>query len=255
MDVSVTITNVNEAPLVDGIPDVYLSTLHMPWMIDHADFFTDPDGDSLSYEISDHANTDVAHAAVDTDTLSITPVGHGVTSFLVVAVDTSGLSVSGEVSVSVTESTPVPTPAPARVTVPVPTSTPAPVVVVDAVPVPTPEPVVAQTEVAPSYAPLSERRWRNLSQQPDAVSKVIVTFVIEPVEQPMGEVILPPMETPARPKYVTLVDDIAAGSGPGPLWVASVEGGAPSIWLIMLLVLIAMLTAGYAARMYVIHRL
>ena len=120
-EVSVTISNVNEAPHVGEIPGVELSTRHLPWMLNLAEFFTDPDGDSLSYEISGRASTDVAHAAVDSGTLSITPAGEGTTSFYVVAADSGGLRVVGKVAVSVTEPAPAPTPVPAKVTVPVPT--------------------------------------------------------------------------------------------------------------------------------------
>ena len=261
MDVTVTISNVNETPQVDEIPDVELSTRHLPWMLNLAEFFTDPDGDSLSYEISGRSSTDVAHAAVDSATLSITPAGKGITSFYVVAADSGGLRVVGKVAVSVTEPAPAPTPVPAKVTVPVPTSTPAPVTVVDTIPTPVvppqPQPVVAP-EPSPTHVPLwllSERRWRNLAQQPDKVSKLIATFKIEPQSAPMAELMPPPMKTPVPPKYVVPMDDIAAGNGPGPLWAASDDGGGLSIWLILLLVLIALVTAGYSVRMYVIHQL
>ena len=182
------------------IPDVDLSTRHLPWMLNLAEFFTDPDGDSLLYEISGRASTDVAHAAVDSGTLSITPAGEGTTSFYVVAADSGGLRVVGKVAVSVTEPEPAPTPVPAKVTVPVPTSTPAPVAVVETVPPPVapqppePQPVVAP-EPSPTYVPLwllSERRWRNLAQQPDKVSKLIATFKIEPQSAPMAELMPPP---------------------------------------------------------------
>ena len=263
LDVTVTISNVNEAPQVGEIPDVDLSTRHLPWMLDLAEFFTDPDGDSLLYEISGRASTDVAHAAVDSGTLSITPAGEGTTSFYVVAADSGGLRVVGKVAVSVTEPEPAPTPVPAKVTVPVPTSTPAPVAVVETVPPPVapqppePEPVVAP-EPSPTHVPLwllSERRWRNLAQQPDKVSKLIATFRIEPQSAPMAETLPPPMTTPVPPKYVVPMDDIAAGNGPGPMAVALDDSGGLSIWLIMLLVLIALVTAGYSVRMFVIHRL
>ena len=260
LDVTVTISNVNEAPWVSSIPDIDLTTRHLTWMLDLGEYFTDPDGDSLSYEISGRTSTDVAHAAVDGGTLSITPAGDGTVSIYVVAADSGGLRVVGKVAVSVTEPAPAPTPVPAKVTVPVPTSTPAPVTVVDTVPtpvVPQPPPVVAP-EPSPTYVPLSllsERRWRNLAQQPDKVSKLIATFKIEPQSAPMAELLLPLMVTPVPPKYVTPMDDIAAGNGPGPMSVALDDDGGLSIWLMVLLALIAMVTAGYAVRMYVIHRL
>ena len=185
---------------------------------------------------------------------------------LPVAADSGGLRVVGTVAVSVTEPAPAPTPAPARVTAPVPTGTPVPPVVVDTPPTaadplePTtaaPEPVIAP-EPSPTYVPLSllsERRWRNLAQQPDKVSKLIATFKIEPQSAPMAELVPPPMATPVQLKYVSPMDAIVAAQGQAPLSVTLDEGGGLSIWLILLLVLIALVTAGYSVRMYVIHRL
>ena len=51
-DVSVTLTNVNEAPQIDRIPAVELSSDNLPWLIDLGMYFTDPDGDSLAFEFS-----------------------------------------------------------------------------------------------------------------------------------------------------------------------------------------------------------
>ena len=261
LDVSVTISNVNEAPRVGDIPGVDLSTRHMPWMLDLGEFFTDPDGDALNFEISGWPGTDVANAAVDGRTLSITPAGEGTVSIFVVAADPGGLRAVGKVAVSVTAPAPAPTPVPVKVTVPEPVSTPAPVTVVKPVPtpsVPEPAPVVAP-EPEPTFVPLgllSERRYRNLEQQPDALSQVIVAFAIEPVHAPRADVVLPPMATPAPPEKVSAVDAVAASHGQAPL-SASLDGsgGGLPTWLIMLLTLIAMVTAGYAVRMYVIHRL
>ena len=267
LDVTLTVSNVNEAPQVGEIPGVELSTRHMPWMLDLAEFFTDPDGDSLSYEISGHASTDVAHAAVDGGTLSITPAGEGTASFYVVAADPGGLSVVGKVAVSVTE--PAPTPVPAKVTAPVPTETPAPVVVAD-ITTPSIAPLqsyvaaldlVAAPEPSPTYVPLSlmsELRLRNLTQQPDSVSKVIVAFAVEPVDAPKSELTLPSMPTPAPAQSVSVpeIDAVAVAQGQAPSSVAVDEDGeGVQVWLTILLILIAILIAGYSVRMFVIHRL
>ena len=258
MDVSITITNVNEAPLVDGIPGVDLGSDEQPWLIDLGMYFSDPDGDDLGYDFSGDNITDVALAHLEDSTLSIDPVSGGDVSFYVVATDAGGLSAVTSVTVSVTEPEPVPTPAPA-VIVPAPVSTPAPVVVVP-VPTPTvPEPAIVAPEPEPTFAPLPplvERRIRNQTQDSDPVSKVIVAFAIEPVDEPMAEVSLPPaVETPA-PQKTSPVDEDEAGHSPAPL-TASVDGsgGGISVWLWALLTLMAMATTGYAVRMYVIHRM
>ncbi len=253
LDVTVTISNVNEAPQVGEIPDVELPTRHMPWMLDLADFFTDPDGDSLSYEISGHASTDVAHAAVDGGTLSITPAGEGTASFYVVAADPGGLRVVGKVAVSVTDPAPAPTPVPAKVTAPVPTSTPAQAVVVDA--------ETQSVEPSPTHMPLwqlSERRYRNLTQPPDSISKVIVAFAVEPVDEPMPELTLPPMATPVPARsdsdYVPATDVVAAPQGQSLSVEINETGGGLPIWLTILLILIAVLIVGYLVYMVVLHR-
>ena len=258
MGVSVTITNVNEAPLVGSIPGVDLTTDEQPWMVELGMYFTDPDGDSLAYDFSGQNITDVALAHLQEGTLSIDPVSEGDVSFYVVATDSGGLRVVTSVSVSVTDPEPVPTPAPA-VIAPVPVSTPAPVTV--AVPVPTPavpEPVLA-AEPEPTFAPLPplvERRIRNQTQESDSVSKVIVAFALEPVDEPMAEVSLPPAAKPVAPQKISPIDTVAAGHSPAPQ-LASLDAseGGLSMWLIIMLTLIMMVTAGYAVRMYVIHRI
>ena len=252
LDVTVTISNVNEAPQVGEIPDVELPTRHMPWMLDLADFFTDPDGDSLSYEIYGHASTGVAHAAVDGSALSITPAGEGTSSFHVVAADPGGLRVVGKVAVSVTDPAPAPTPVPAKVTASVPTSTPAQAVVVDA--------GTQSVEPSPTHMPLwqlSERRYRNLTQPPDSISKVIVAFAVEPVDEPMPELTLP-MATPVPARsdsdYVPATDVVAAPQGQSLSVEINETGGGLPIWLTILLILIAVLIVGYLVYMVVLHR-
>ena len=246
LDVSITLTNVNEAPLVDSIPGVDLSTEDLPWLIDLGMYFADPDGDSLTYEISGKSITGVALAHLESGTLSIDPVSEGEITFYVVATDSGGMRAVTSVAVSVTDPEPEP-----AVTVP------EPVVVV---PVPTPtvaEPAIVASEPE-TYAPLPplvERRILNQTQESDPVSKLIVGFALEPVPQPAAEVDLPPVERTMVPKKVSPADDASAQSLP-PLMASldTTEGGL-AIWLIILLVLIVMMPAGYLVRMFVIHRL
>ena len=254
MDVSVTITNVNEAPLVDRIPGVDLGSDAQTWFVDLSMYFTDPDGDDLYYSFSGDNITDVALAHFEDGILSIDPVSGGNVSFYVVATDPGGLSAVTSVAVSVSG--------------PVPVSPPASVVVV---PSPTsPEPELA----AEPLPPLAERRIRNQTQDSDPVSRAIVGFALEPMNEPIAEVALPPAAEPPPTQKVAPTDVEEAGDGPAPQKVAPIDdeeetghgpapqsasldgsGGELTIWLIILLALVAMVPAGYAVRMYVIHRL
>ena len=246
MDVSITLTNVNEAPQVDSIPGVALTTEDPPWLIDLGMYFADPDGDPLAYEISGKQITDVALAHLQGATLSIDPVSEGEISFYVVATDSEGMRAVTSVAISVTEPEPVPAPV---VAAPVPVKTPTPAV---------PEPVIVAPEPE-TYAPLPplvEKTIRNQTQESDSISKVIVGFALEPVTQPAAEVVLPPAAGREAPQKISPIHDVAAGDSQSPL-LASLdpsEGGL-TMWLIIMLMLIAMIPGGYAVRMYVIHRL
>ena len=178
-DVTVTVTNVNEPPQFPGsstarsvvdntaagqnvgasvaseIPGVDMTTMrHMPWTLDLGEYFTDPDGDSPSYETSGQASGDVVWTELDGDVMSITPVGAGAVTIEVVADQT-----------------------------------------------------------------------------------------------------LPPMDKHTPVQFASPAVDVPDAQAQAPLSVALEEGGSLAIWLILLLTLVALLTAGYGVRMYVIHRL
>lgn len=246
IDVTLTVTNVNEAPVASEIPGVDMTTMrHMPRMLDLGEYFTDPDGDSLSYETSGQASGDVVQIELDGDVMSITPVGGGAVTIEVLAADSGGLRAASRVSVSVTE--------------PLPVATPAPAVVVDTTPSPVPETVPAiAPEPPPTYEPLwplSERRISNQTQPSDMLSKFVATFTIEPVHEPMTDQTPPPIDKQAPVQFVSPAVDVPDAQGQAPLSVALEEGGSLVIWLIILLILLALLTGGYGVRMYVIHRL
>ena len=241
LDVSITLTNVNEAPSVGSIPGVELSTEDLPWLIDLGMYFADPDGDSLTYGISGNNITDVALAHLESGTLSIDSVGEGGMSFYVVATDPGGMRAITSVSVSVTESGPDP-------------SLPAPV--------DTLTPMVSEAVTGVSYAslpPIVERRIGNQTQESDSVSRAIVGFVLEPLEQPTTEVSLPPYVEPPAPQKVSTIVNVAARHNQAPLsalMVGSVGDRTTfTAWQAILLMLIVMIPSGYAVRMYVIHRL
>ena len=264
LDVTLTVIDVNEAPTSTEIPAVELATEHPPRTLDLGVYFTDPDGDVLTYVVSAEVAPGVAIVALEGGALSITPTGPGTVSFDVVASDPGGLSASGAVRMSVTEPEPVSTPVPPKATEPAPAATPAPVAV-DDTPVqttdtaPPPSGIAAMPEPSPTHVPLplmSERRLRNLEQQPAPVSEMVVTFTIEPHDASAEEVPLPPMATPLPSKSLTGTDALPSDSDQMPASSVTMDdaGGFP-LWLIVMLIVLVVLTAGYSVRMFVTHRL
>ena len=241
VDVTVTVGDVNEAPVARVLPEIDLTTGQTPLTLDLGEFFTDPDGDSLTFGISGESNADVAVATVDGNTLSIVPVGGGSVSLEVGATDPGGLRAASVVGVSVTEPPkPDPSPVPEKVIEPVLTGTP--------------EPAFA----GPLMSPLSERRYRNLTQQSDGVSKVVVGFAIEPVESHQPELALPPLEPTPGPAG-SLRDDESATEGKSESETAlPMEAGEAgwrlSLWVMVLLSMLGLAWVGFAVKMVVIHR-
>ena len=253
IDVSVTVDNVNEAPVAAGaIPAVDLTTEQAPWTLDLDELFTDPDGDSLTYGIAGESNPDVTVVTIDGNTLSIAPVGGGTVSLEVGATDPGGLRAASAVSVSVMDTTPAATPVPAKVTEPAPARTPEPVIPV----LETPEDERGPDPAGPSMSPLSERRYSNQTQQPDGVSKVIVGFSVKPVVAPQPDLSLPPFAPTPGPTG-SLRDDeaVTEAGGETPLPVEAGETGVGlSLWLMVLLSLLGLGWLCYAVRLVVIHR-
>ena len=105
LEVSVSVSNVNEAPVTTGIPGLELNVGDKQANLVLDDVFTDPDGDSLSYTIAGDDDTSVAAATLTGNTLSIVPAGAGSLSLEVTASDAGGLSVSATANVTVVDNT------------------------------------------------------------------------------------------------------------------------------------------------------
>ena len=71
-------------------------------MVNVAPFFTDPDGDVLTFSNEASSDTAVATVALSGSTLTITAVAAGTSTISVTATDPGGLSVTGSVTVNVT---------------------------------------------------------------------------------------------------------------------------------------------------------
>ena len=250
VDVTVSVGNVNEAPMATALPAVDLNTRQAPWTLDLGKFFTDPDGDLLTYKIAGESNADVADVTIEGDTLSIAPVGEGSVSLEVGASDPDGLRATSAVKVSVAAPPkPEPSPVPEKVTEAVPAVTPEPAI-----------PEVDSPEQAPTVSllsPLSERRYRNLTQQPDGTSKVFVGFTLEPVVTPQPELSLPQFEPAAAPTGPAGNEHVSALKDDSTVPPSKISESVPSglsLWTLVPMLLVGMAVAGYAFRMVVLHR-
>ena len=110
LNVAVTVSNVNETPVSAEIPGIELTIGDSPASLHLDEYITDPDGDPLTYSIDGLADSTVASATLDGNTLSISPVGAGSLSFDVSGADAGGLSASATVNVTVVDPTPVTVP-------------------------------------------------------------------------------------------------------------------------------------------------
>ena len=145
--VAVTVTNVNEVPVSLPCPLVELTVGHATASLDLGRFFTDPDGDPLTYTLESAESPGVVLAVVERGTLSMTPLVAGTASLAVKAADAEGLSATGTVEVVVSnhptptpEPTPTPTATPSTVPMHTPTQVPTPTITPTPTHTPTPAP-------------------------------------------------------------------------------------------------------------------
>ena len=96
---TVTVTDVNEAPIAIGaISGVAVYVNGNSRSVDAASYFTDPDGDALSYTASS-SRTGAATASVSGSTVTITPVAAGSATVTVTASDPDGLTATQTIAV------------------------------------------------------------------------------------------------------------------------------------------------------------
>ena len=94
----------NMAPTVSALLPQTLSAMtgDDPLVVDVAPFFTDPDGDVLTFSNATSTDAAVATVVLSGSTLTITAVAAGTSTISVTATDPDGLSVTGSVTVNVT---------------------------------------------------------------------------------------------------------------------------------------------------------
>ena len=160
LQVSITVSDVNEDPVGVATSTVDLTAGGDATTLDLNELFADPDGDMLTYTSVGPVDPDVVSVTVASSTLSIAPIGAGTVSFNVMAADAGGLSATSTVDVSVVSppATPTPThtPTPTPVPTATPTSTPTPTATLTSTPTPTvaptPSPIPTDTPT-PTPAP------------------------------------------------------------------------------------------------------
>ncbi len=100
--IAVTVGGTNRAPRASGsIPAQTLAVSDGAASVNVARYFTDPDGDALTYTVRSSRNS-IVTAAVSGSTVRLTPVGAGTAMVTVTARDPGGLSAMQSIAVTVT---------------------------------------------------------------------------------------------------------------------------------------------------------
>ena len=214
LGVTVTVTDVNEAPLSTTVAVVELTAGNPTTILNLGEFFADPDGDSLTFTLSGSAASIVASAVVEENSLSITPLEEGTASFLVNATDPAGLNAAGTVEVTIVSPPP-----------PKPTPTPTP----EQTQEPTPRPTPTAT---PTPIP---------TRVPTATPTPMATPKSTPASTPTPTAVPTPSPTPS-PDSATVIESEAPAT--------SESSGIP-VWLIALIIVLPSLTiVGVVAYIY-----
>ena len=268
LEVTVTLTDVNEEPTGTPVPIVELTAGNLPTTLDLSEFFADPDGDSLTYALDAQESPEVASAVVEESSLSITPLEEGTASFVVTASDPSGLSSSDTVEVTVV-SPPPPKPTPTPTPEPTPTPTPAPTATPTATATPSPRPVPNATATPTSTAtaistPTPTPTGTPIpipTPVPTAMPTPIPTPLSTPVSTPTPTIAFTPTPSPTFLETPTVEPTAATATVPSPTQDSAMvvdpetgdeeRAGIPA-WLIALIVagflLAALAVAAYSYR-------
>ena len=100
LSASVTVEPANRAPVATGSVPAQSLTAGQSVQVDVAPFFSDPDGDALTYSASS-SNTGIATASVSGSTVTVTGVAVGMATVTVTGVAAGGLTASLSASVTV----------------------------------------------------------------------------------------------------------------------------------------------------------
>ena len=243
LPVTVTVTNVNEGPIsIQETPTLELTAGDATATFDLTRFFADSDGDSLTYELADEAESNAASVTLEESILFITPLEGAEASFEVTASDPEGLSVTFTVSV-VVANPPPPPPTPEPTPAPTPEPTPAPT------PTPTPAPTAFPTQT-PGPTPTSTPEP---TATPTATPTPISTPTVAPSPTPTPEATPTPRPSPsptstpapsatttpapaftAIPAQISTLDDVREGEPESP---TATEGEGIPTWAIALIVM------------------
>ena len=101
LSASVTVGQANRAPVATGSVPAQSLTVGQSVQVNVAPFFSDPDGDPLTYTASS-SNTGIATASVTGSTVTVTGIAAGTATVSVTASDLGGLTASLSASVTVT---------------------------------------------------------------------------------------------------------------------------------------------------------
>ena len=101
LSASVTVGQANRAPVATGSVPAQSLTVGQSVQVNVAPFFSDPDGDPLTYTASS-SNTGIATASVTGSTVTVTGIAAGTATVTVTASDPGGLTASLSASVTVT---------------------------------------------------------------------------------------------------------------------------------------------------------
>ena len=273
LPVAITVTNVNEGPIsIQEIPLQELTAGDAPVSLNLNQFFTDMDGDPLTYTLAEVEESDAASVGLEDGLLSITPLVEGTATFGITASDPATLSETFTVNVSVASAPPLPptlepTPAPTPEQTPEPTPTPTPD------PEPTPSPASSPTSTPTPLAVRTQTPTPTQAPTPTAIPTPIPTSSATPSPTPPATSMPSPTPSPTSAPTPSSTPTPMAITSPEPTSTETLtistpedmpvnhpeppseaEGGGISVWA-TLLIFIGLLITTTGATIFVYRRL